>query len=313
MASNRDLAIRPLGLGEIIDRAVALSVRHFRPLFLWMLLIQAPSMAASRLQLAGVGEVLANFGDAEASLESLKALGRTSLWIVGVLFLLQVAASAICAAIVAPSLGVTVGPASAPRRVATVATAALASLALFALLPAAGAVPGLLLLSQAEGAVAWAGALALLLGGAGIALLFTVLWTLLVPAVAAIEGRPHFAAVRRSVALMRSTPGLPYLERPALRASLVLFATFAIALAVNLIVGVPRGIIGRLSGGSALLPAPLSPWAELPLGIFETVATAALQPFSLVAVTVLYFDRRARREGLDLERFAAEVEAGEPR
>jgi hypothetical protein len=310
VASNHDLVIRPLGLGEIIDLAVALTVRHFRPLFLWMLLIQAPAIAASRLQLAGAGEVLANFDDAAAALESLRALGRTSAWVVGVLFLLQVAASAICAAIVAPSLGASVPPAPAARRVATVATAALASLALFVVLPAAGAVPGIVMLSQAEGALAWVGALALLVGGAAIAFVFAVLWTLLVPAVAAIEGRPHFAAVSRSVALMRSSPGLPYVERPALRASLVLFATFAIALAVNLIVGVPRGIIGRLSGGSAFLPAPLSLWAEIPLGVFEAVATAALQPFSLVAVAVLYFDRRARREGLDLERFAAEVEAG---
>ena len=313
VASNHDLAIRPLGLGEIIDRAVALTVRHFRPLFLWMLLVQAPAVAASRLQLAGAGEVLAHLDDAAAALESLRALGRASAWIVGLLFLLQVAASAICAAIVAPSLGAPVPPAPLARRVTTVATAALASLALFVVLPAAGAVPGLVLLSQARSALSWVGALALLVAGAAIAFVFAVLWTLLVPAVAAVEGRPHFAAVRRSFALMRSSPGVPYGERPALRASLVLFATFAIALAVNLIVGVPRGIIGRLSGGSALLPAPLSLWAELPLGLFEAIATAALQPFSLVAVAVLYFDRRARREGLDLERFAAELEAGGPR
>ena len=311
-ASNRDLAIRPLGLGEIIDRAVALTVRHFRLLFLWMLPIQAPAIAASRLQLAGAGDVLANFNDAAAALDALKALGRASLWIAGGLFFLQVAASAACAAIVAPSLGGDVAPAPPLRRVAAIASAALASLTLFVAVPALGALPGLLMLSHARSALAWASALALFVGGAGIAFVLVVLWTLLVPSVAAIEGRPHFAAVRRSMALMRSTPGLPYAQRPALRASLVLFATFAIAIAVNVIVGVPRGIIGHLAGGSALLPVALSPWAEIPLGLFETAGSAALQPFSLVAVTVLYFDRRARREGLDLERFAAELEAGAP-
>jgi len=313
-ASNRELVIRPLGLGEIIDRAVALTVRHFRPLFLWMLVFQAPAIAISRIQLAGAGELLSHLGDAAAALEDVRALSLTSLWVVGALFLLQVAASAVCAVIVAPSLGA--GAAVAPPpfgpRAAAVSTAALASLAVFAVVPVAGALPGLLLLTRARSAAAWGVALVLFVGGAALAFLVTVLQTLLVPAVAAVEGRPHFAALRRSSALMRSTPGLPYGERPALRASLVLFATFAIAIAINVVVGVPRGILGRLSGGSAFLPMTLPLWAELPLALFETAASAALQPFSLVAVVVLYFDRRARREGLDLERFAAEVEAGTP-
>lgn len=310
-ASNRDLSIRPLGLAEIIDHAVALTLRHFRPLFLWMLLIQAPAIAVSRLQLAGLGEVVANLGDAAAALESLKALSRASIWILAAVFLLQIAATATCAIVVAPSLlsGAGVAVASPTRRAIAIPTAALASLAVFLLVPAAGAIPGLLLLAGARSTLEWGAATLLLLGGAALAFLVTVLRTLLVPAVAAIEGRPHFAALRRSFALMRSPPGLPLVERPAIRASLVLFASFAIALAVNVVVGVPRGIIGRLSGGSALLPATLSLWAEIPLGLFEAVASAALQPFSLVAVVVLYFDRRARREGLDLEAFAGAVEA----
>jgi hypothetical protein len=313
-ASNRDLAIRPLGLGEIIDRAVALTVHHFRPLFLWMLLFQAPAIALSRLQLAETGAVLTSLGDAPAALEALKSFSRTSAWVVAVLFVLQVAASARCAAIVAPSLGGpnARSPGGSRRRAFAVVTAALANLLLFAVVPTLGALPGLWLLARARDVVAWVGALALFLGGSALAFLVVALRTLLVPAVAAIEGRPHFAALRRSHALMRSTPGLPWLDRPAVRASLVLLATFAIALAVNVVVGVPRGILGRIQGGSALLPATLSPWAEVPLAIFETAASAALQPFSLVAVAVLYFDRRARREGLDLERFAAAVEASTP-
>ena len=279
-----------------------------------MLLLQAPAVAASRLQLAGAGELLADLGDAPAALEELKALSRTSIWVVVVLFILQMSATALCAAVVAPSLagGAGAGPPRRSRRVTAVSTAALASLLVLVLLPALGALPGLALLSGARSAAAWVAALVLLVGGAATGFLVAVLKTLLVPVVAVLEGRPHFAAVGRSATLMGSTPGLPFVERPAVRASLVLFATFAIALAVNVIVGVPRGIIGRVAGGSALLPAAMPLWAELPLGLFETVASAALQPFSLVAVAVLYFDRRARREGLDLEAFAAEVE-GEPR
>jgi hypothetical protein len=313
-ASNRDLVIRPLGLGEVVDRAVALTVHHFRPLFLWMLLLQAPAIAVSRLQLAEAGEILASFGDAAVALDRVKALSRTSAWVIGTLFLLQMAATALCAAVVAPSLVAGAGLALPPRarRAGAISTAALANLSLFVVVPTVGALPGLFLLSRAESAAAWVGALVLFLGGAIAGFLVTVLRTLLVPAVAAIEGRPHYAAVRRSAALMGSTPGLPFVERPAVRASLVLLATSVIAIAVNLIVGIPRGIAARFTGGSILLPTAMPLWAEIPLGLFEAVASAALQPFSLVAVAVLYFDRRARREGLDLEAFAAEVEAGTP-
>lgn len=310
-ASNRDLAIRPLGLGEIVDRAVSLTIRHFRPLFLWMLLLQSPAIALSRLQLAGTGELLATFGDPPAALAAARELSRTSIWIAAALFLLQFVATALCAAVVAPSLVAGAGLEIPPtrRRVAAVATAALASLLLFVLLPAIAALPGLAVLARARSAAAWVAGLILLVGGALGALLLTVLRTLLAPSVGAVEGRLHFSALLRSAALMRSAGGVNLLERPAVRASLVLVATSAIALAVSVVVGIPRGIIGRAASGSALLPGTLSLWVELPLALFETVASAALQPFSLVAVTVLYFDRRARREGLDLDRFAADAEA----
>lgn len=311
-ASNRDLVIRPLGLGEIIDRAIALTVRHFRSLFLWMLLVQAPAIAISRFQLAELGTLAGSLGDAAAALDAVRSVARTSLWVLAAVFVLQLVATALCAAVVAPSLLADTGIAPPPRarRATATATAALSSLLVFLALPALGALPGLLLLGRAASTVAWALALALLAGGAAIGFVVALLRTLLVPAVAAIEARPHFSAIARSAALMRSPRGLPFVERPAVRASLVLLATFALALAVNVVVGVPRGIAGRLAGGSTLLPAALPLWAELPLVLFEAVASAALQPFSLVAVVVLYFDRRARREGLDLEAFAAEVERG---
>lgn len=313
-ASNRELAIRPLGLGEIIDRAVALTVRHFRTLFPWMLLLQAPAVAASRIQLAGLGDLVASLEDPAAARETLAALSRTSAGVLAAAFLLQFAATAACAVAVAPSLlaGAAPPPPSRSRRAVAIPTAALASLLAVALLPALGALPGLLLLAGAQGTAARAAGGALLAAGLLAGLLFAVLRTLLVPAVAAIEGLPHLAALRRSFSLMRSSPGLPLASRPALRASLVLLATFAIAVAVSGAVGVPRALLGRLSGGSPLLPAGLPLAAEIPLLLFETAASAALQPFSLVAVAVLYFDRRARREGLDLDAFARDVEEGLP-
>jgi hypothetical protein len=112
---------------------------------------------------------------------------------------------------------------------------------------------------------------------------------------------------------MAPRPGAPFLERPGVRASLVLFATLVLALAVNGLAGIPRLVALRLQagpGGLTLLGAHLPLGVELVVSLLEAVAGAALQPFSLVAVAVFYFDRRARTEALDLEIWAERLEAG---
>jgi hypothetical protein len=300
-----DLAIRPLSVGEVIDRSIALTVRHFRPLFLAMLVVQAPALALARIQTSGLVEVFASLGDPPAAVEGLRRLLVTSSWVLAALVVLQLVATGAAAAVVAPSLG---GPAGAPRgRVAlAVATAAAVQTAILAAAPAVGAAPGIAL-AWASGAfpVRAAGTAAALAGGLGL-FLVAILRCLLAPVAAAVEALGGARAVARSARLMAPRPGAAFLERPGVRASLLLVATFVIALAVNGLAGLPRALAGRATGGGLLgfLGAPLPLGAEIALGLFEALASAALQPFSLVAVAVFYFDRRARTEGLDLERWA---------
>ena len=52
-----DLTIRPLSLGEVIDRAVALTRRHFRVLFPLMILVQVPALLLYRWHTAGLLEM----------------------------------------------------------------------------------------------------------------------------------------------------------------------------------------------------------------------------------------------------------------
>ena len=110
---------------------------------------------------------------------------------------------------------------------------------------------------------------------------------------------------------MAPRPGQPPLERPGVRASLLLLTTFALLLAVNGLAGLPRALASGLAGGgqfpflSAALPLPI----ELGLSLLELAASAALQPFSLAVTVVFYFERRARAEGLDLTAWAARLEA----
>ena len=138
-----------------------------------------------------------------------------------------------------------------------------------------------------------------------------LLRTILAPVAVAVEGLGPWGALRRSVRLMAPRPGQPVLERPGVRASLVLLTTFALMLAVNGLAGLPRAVAGSFAGGGPLpfLPGALPLPVELGLSLFELVAGAALQPFSLAVTVVFYFERRARTEGLDLVAWAARLEA----
>ncbi len=126
------------------------------------------------------------------------------------------------------------------------------------------------------------------------------------------EGRAGLAALVRSSRLMSPRPGARFWERPGVRASLVLLAMLVLALAVNALAGLPRLVALRLTGGGGLeaMAAHLPLALELPLTLVEAVASAAVQPFSLVAVVVLYFDRRARTEALDLDAWAGRLAEG---
>jgi len=94
MGPPRDLAIHPLGPGEIVDRSVALALRHFRPLFVAMLVIEAPALALARVQQARTAELLAAIADPVRGAAALPSLGATFALLLAVLLVLQLAATA---------------------------------------------------------------------------------------------------------------------------------------------------------------------------------------------------------------------------
>jgi hypothetical protein len=313
MTQPRDLTIRPLSVGGMIDWAVALTVRHFRPLFLAMLLVQAPAFLLVRIAAARSGDLLAAAGDPAAFAPLAGRAAAAALALAAALLVLQFLATAAVAAIVGPTLaGGARPPAPPPRRALATLGAALVQLLLLAAAPALGALPGAALLLRASSPASAVVGLAGAALGALLLFLVALLRTLLAPAAAAVEGAPGLAALRRSSRLMAPRPGQRLLERPGVRASLLLLTTFVLALAVNGLASLPRAGADRLLGRDPLappggLPLPL----EVALSLLEVCAGAALQPFSLAAVAVFYFERRARTEGLDLEAWAARL--GGPR
>jgi hypothetical protein len=305
---RRDLSIGPLGIGETLDRAVALHRRHFTALFLVTLAVEAPLFLLARSQLGRAGDLLLLASPAADRQRALVDLVAPMVATLLLLLLGQLLLSAAAARIVAPSAtggALPAGPATA-RRLAAALTASAASLLAFLVVPAAGAAPGALLAWRAAApATSALGALAALLGG-GLALLWAVLAFLLAAPASGVEAAGGFRALRRSFRLMRPAPAAALRERPAIRASVVLLAAFAITAAANAAAGLPRGALLALSGAASRGGRlPLLP--EILLSAVELAAVAALRPFGLVALAVLYFDRRARQEGLDLERWAREL------
>jgi len=310
MAEARDLAIRPLGLGEVVDRSVALTRRHFRALFLSMLVLEAPALALARVESYRMNELLAALGDPARARELLPPLAGAFAGLLAAFLLLQLVATAVAAAIVAPSLDPRPTPRPPLARTArAVAAACVLEALVLAAAPAAATVPGLLLVTRARsGAGIVVGALAAVILPLA-AFVVAVVRLVLAPPASAIELRGP-SALLRSSRLMAPARGAPFRERPGVRASLVLLATFLLVLAVNALAGVPRALAGHLASAPGPLGLPLGPLPlplELGLSLFEAVAGAALQPFSLVAIAVLYFDRRARVEGLDLEIWAGRL------
>jgi len=313
MPRTQDLAIRPLTIGEVIDRAVALTLRHFKELFLAMLVLQLPAFTAYRLVGAGLQDTLASLAQNPARTPAgLSSFVTSSLVFAGLLSFLQICAASAAAVLVTPSLEGRSAPATPWRSLLGRAwpigsTAAVQLLAVLAA-PLLGAVPGALLAWRSTAGATRLLGLAGAIAGGALALLVAILRFALGPAAAAVEGRAGLSALRRSSQLMAPHRGLRLADRPGMRASILLLATFVIGLAANTLVGLPRAAANLASGrGAALASLPLP--VEVALTAFEAAGSAALQPFSLVALAVFYFDRRARLEGLDLELWADRLAA----
>jgi hypothetical protein len=306
-----DLSARPLGLAETIDRSIAVGRRHFRALFLAMLVVQVPALLLAR-RAPGL-EMLAAATDPDRAAQMLGRAFREFALLFLSLLALQLVATAAAAAIVEPSLDPRRGirRPSRPRVLAAVAVSTVLQVVILAAAPVAGALPGIALALRAESVATYlAGAVGAAVGGLGL-FLVAMLRLVLAPAAAAVEGK-GFGALARSFHLMSPRRGSSVADRPGVRASLVLLAIFVLAVAVSALSGLPRMIAARAVGGPGglgvfvtQLPLPL----EIAVSVFEAAAGAAVQPFSMVAVVVLYYDRRARTEGLDLELWAERLEA----
>ncbi len=118
-----------------------------------------------------------------------------------------------------------------------------------------------------------------------------------------LEGHRGFKALRRSQALVR---GRWWPTFGTFLVAIVLL--FVVSAFVGLIIGVVFGLSFALGGrgGSFVLLFVIS-------AVGGTVAEVVTRPFLAAVVTLMYFDLRVRKEGLDLQLMAGRIGAPAPR
>ncbi len=132
------------------------------------------------------------------------------------------------------------------------------------------------------------------------------------------EGRFGPAALGRSKDLIRYNPQGRFLNAPMVKAAVIGLVIWLLSATAGVVVQVPFGIVKQIllfraiaahGAGSAQTISPIIPWLDFPAALLNGLITAAIQLYGAFAVALFFFDLRARKEGLDLERALAELEA----
>ncbi|MEQ8768827.1 MAG: hypothetical protein RL885_33285 [Planctomycetota bacterium] len=286
-------ALRPLDLREIFDRAFELYRSSIAVLLPVALTIQAAAFVASLALGTGAGAVTFDQIVAEARPERLLeliglAVGNGAI---------QIAFSSLSAALLVSGLDQAFWdrPVLLRDGLRCCRERGLPMLATLALL---GAIFGLCLFAVPALALwllappwSWLFALAGLVLG-GLVALFLGLRFALAPLVVLIERQGASTSLRRGAELLgplRGDGGL--LENAWLRSSVLILGPFLLQLSVAFVAGALSWLFGGRPWEGAGTLAPL----------VSAVTAALLQPFVWALLLVHYYDRRVRREGLDLE------------
>ncbi len=320
--------LRPLGLGELIDRSVNFWRANWKPLFQLMLgfqLVEGTLLALTQglvrvlFPLARDPDAL-NHRPTEALPHLMGTLGLFSVAVLGALLVAQVAGVAAThfSFTRLTSRGQPNGADAFRHAAARLGTTTLTFLLsmgwsfvvmIVLMLPAAGLGFGAAALGIADQrgaaiAVGVLAALALILGTIVLVLWFAIRF-ILVSQIIAIEPLGALATFRRANALSsgRIAEGLVGLVK--VRLTILVTIVGLVLLIMSTVASLPT-LIAAAAFGANLTPGhtlndvvPL--WVLLPLQLLQSVLGAVLAPLYVVFQTFFYTDMRVRREGLDLE------------
>jgi hypothetical protein len=118
-----------------------------------------------------------------------------------------------------------------------------------------------------------------------------------VPQVMLVEGRGVFEAFSRSFTIARGN------VRRLM--AMTLFTTFATYSAMMILL-VPLGWYGYLSGINPWISAQWPAWYQISYSVLVTLSSILLAPVWMLGLSLLYVDERVRHEGYDIELLAAQ-------
>lgn len=321
--------LRPLAMGEMIDRAATFWRAHLKPLFglafgfslvnyiatkVTTLSSQrlAPSLYAGEAQTRAQQDPSAVLGEAGVSM---------GLWMLLLVFLFWsywMATMAASRYVVSMQLGEPVPPVDSLRR----ALSRMGALTGAYLLSMAWAVLMTLLLLGPGAIVGGLAAAASLSGNSTLAVVLTVvaillavlglitamLWYflrfLLLPPVMAMEDLGSWDAFKRSGELLSGRIGPGFLGRVVVRAMVLYTVMSLILISVQLVSAIPSWLVmapyGSPFDAGTLARAPQL--LLVPAELVQVMAQACFSPIYFVFSSLFYLDMRVRREALDLER-----------
>jgi hypothetical protein len=261
--------LRPLGVGEVLDAGIKLYLRHWKPLMLCVAGIVLPVQILSVLVFASIDpDSLSSFGGSSTTSDDASWTEIAAILGVGLVSALStLLATAACFKAVADAwLG------SKPE-------------AGRSLKFAVRRLPALVWLSIVMGCGLALAALALIIP----AIWLFVAWSLAVPALL-FERVGAFKALRRSFRLVRGR------WWPTFGALVVAYLLASIL--GGLLQGIPEGIASAAADDSVVADA-------IAAVIGGTVSALITTPFTAAVLTLLYFDKRVRKEGFDLQLLAS--------
>lgn len=298
------IPLRPLGVGEILDGAVAVVRAVPRPVLAFAAAI---SVVTALLQLIVTLTVLGSVTSTSAaeltsSSDALRSVLGSALIGTGLMLFIEVISAAVLAGIVTAVVGravfgtpTTVGQAweqVRPRLGRLVLLSVLIALAVYGSL--FGGLAVFALLAQAGPVGALVG-LFVLAAAAGAAVWLYVRWSL-APAVLVLEKQDIRTALRRSGTLV---------SRSWFRVLGVLLLALVIALFVGLVVQLPFQLLGYSPFAGLSQDYAMSTSQSIIGAIAGAFASTLVAPFSAGVRSLLYVDRRMRAEGLDVALVAA--------
>lgn len=319
------LDLRPLTMGELLDRSAALWRANVRALFALTVGVHLVALALGKYytaELAGLVDaagLVQGSAPSETRLVPLLAMAVLAMWVYWWLTNCVSLAAAHYLITRMTATPATLGEAVRRmlRRLWTLTGVLLLS-GFYGL--------GYLLLGVLPGALV-GGLLALVIGSTGggggltvvaivlasllalVGLFAAMLWYLLrfmiaAPVIAA-EELGVLGALRRSGQLLSGRIGPGFSQRVKVRATIVVSAMWLVVLAVSTAAQVPTFIlqaIFREEGDPFGLRLELGPRIALTLAeVLGASAQAVFSPLSMVLATVFYVDMRVRQEGWDLE------------